>query len=194
MDRHWLKRHTQRRPAQCQVAGHAHGVSCWSSVRQVQQEGSSNSWKRGNALVHKRPAGEILSALAGSRRTLKRGEKSIAESQGASSPCTDKSATAAKAFATRGYKPQGLEESLANSACAISAIKLFTDDCGCHPRTVLALLASPHRWTGSAGLKRCSSERTYRFQSSPRLAKAVCVMSRTECVVPLARMKSSAVD
>ena len=39
-----------------------------------------------------------------------------------------------------GWKTQGLEESLASSACAISAIKLCTDDCSCHPRTVLALL------------------------------------------------------
>ena len=105
----------------------------------------------------------------------------------------DKSATTAKAFATRGYKPQGLEENLASSACAISAIKLCTDDCGCHPRTVLALLASPHRWTGSAGLKRCSSERTYRCQSSPE-AREGGLRNITECVVPLARIKSSAVE
>ena len=126
--------------------------------------------------------------------TQTRLEKHCGEPGRASSPCTDKSATTAKAFATREYKPQGLEENLASSACAISAIKLCTDDCGCHPRTVRALVASPHRWTGSAGRKRCSSERTYRCQSSPRLAKAVCAISRTECVVPLARIKSSAVE
>src|SRR4029453_12866507 len=37
-------------------------------------------------------------------------------------------------------KTQGVEESLASSACVISATNSCTDDRGCHPRTFLALL------------------------------------------------------
>lgn len=107
------------------------------------------------------------------QETLKHGEKSIAESQGASSRCTGKSATAAKAFATRGYKPQGIEESLASSACAISAINSCTDDCGCHPRTVRALVASPHRCTdrlGARGALRSARIASNQVRDSQRLS------------------------
>ena len=104
-------------------------------MRQVQQGGSSHSWKRGKALVHKRPAGEILSALAGPGGYSNAVRKALRRARARFKSMHDKSAMTNKTFATREDKPQGLEENLASSACAISAIKLCTDDCGCQPRT-----------------------------------------------------------
>ena len=88
---------------------------------------------------------------------------------------------------------QSIEGSRGSSAWAISAINSYTGDCGCQPRTVVSLIASPHQGTDRRGSKSCSSKRAERFHQV-RDSRTVCAMSDTECVDPLTRMKSSAVD
>ena len=83
MDWHWLKRHTQRRPAQCQVAGHAHvvfllGVVCVKFNR----EGVATVGKGARRLCTNARQARSYQPLQ-VQEILKRGEKSIAESQGA---------------------------------------------------------------------------------------------------------------
>ena len=100
---------------------------------------------------------------------------------------------AGETFAECWYTPQGIEESLASSVCAISAINSWTDDSGRQLRDRPGFGGVTTQVDGIGGRKSAlPSARIASNQSGSR--RGFCAISRTECVVPLVRMKSSAVE